>query len=763
MGIQFTTPNSGLIRTTGGLINPANSFTFMLWAMYSSPIGNLTDYRTIAVFGDNAYVNPYFWIGSYKNQSSVALCDNVGIEATGSVDDESTNQVSMVPGTWYHLAVTYDATSHTISFYINGWLIATIIVDMTGVVWAAERLAFDAAPLGASVSGIAVAQYRSFTSVLTIDQIKTEMISARAILPAFCDTPLSSPSDLADVSGNGNSWTPVGGMGVAVPSPIGVVGVPNLTPDTAIDIGTLPATFNQDVWDGTKANAVWYKYTAQPDDVVIGFFAFSNSGSYGGTLNPYTPEVNVYDGLTDAQNDNPYGPVVRINYPLQVAVFNGHTYYFLLAPAPSVNVNPAKFTLSVIKGPNQGAPAGSLAITDDIDGEFGLPLVLLDPLTGQVISFVNNFPVTNNVEVMDDGVILLEGSIDKTDGNEYLFMLDPNLNYLFSKIQVPPLVDNGVPYVITSDKISLFYVGKLVSNGVVKVASIFAPTGKPTGNVWTIPGGSTYLYGMAVSRNGGILYYTNGDNLIHQWDLFHNVAMPDFATAPSGYVTRPVIAGGSCDIQVLRDGTVVVPYRIPNQNHGGIIVIYNPDGSTRASVTTPNLLDRLCSALDDPNSFWAWIQEIYNPPGAPATFTQSGFSEYRNIRASDGSTISSTGMVPNSEFSYIQPLLSGTPTARFGPALSCPIFVPRSYIPPGPPGYTPPPVQTTGTIVVSKTISPSTDLTQFTFHIDGGLSPSTFTLGSGQSRTFTNVPPGSYNVTEDPVPGYTPKQLVTKA
>jgi hypothetical protein len=311
-------------------------------------------------------------------------------------------------------------------------------------------------------------------------------------------------------------------------------------------------------------------------------------------------------------------------------------------------------------------------------------LAILDPLTGQPIKFVNDFPVANNSNILTDGTLLISGSNDATDSHEYLFMYDASLNLLYSKIAVPPLPNNG--FIITSDQVGLFYVGQAFSATVAKVTTISPTTGLPGATIWDVAITGSTFFGMAVSRDNTILYYTVGsatDNDIHRWDLVNNVALSDLVAAPAGYKTRPNISGGACDILVLADGNIVVPF--VKNNHDALINVYTPAGALVSSVAVSHILDRLCHALDDPNSYWAWIQQAFFFISA---FTGSGFSEYRNIKASDGSTISSTGsLIPNYEFARYAPgvdtnaaflpQITIAPTARFGASESCPIWVMR--------------------------------------------------------------------------------------
>jgi hypothetical protein len=74
----------------------------------------------------------------------------------------------------------------------------------------------------------------------------------------------------------------------------------------------------------------------------------------------------------------------------------------------------------------------------------------------------------------------------------------------------------------------------------------------------------------------------------------------------------------------------------------------------------------------------------------------------------------------------------------------------------------PPPPSETGTIIVSKLAPGATDqafgFTTGSVAPAPALSPATFTLGHGQSRTFGGVPVGTYTVTEDAFAGWTLQQ-----
>ena len=60
-----------------------------------------------------------------------------------------------------------------------------------------------------------------------------------------------------------------------------------------------------------------------------------------------------------------------------------------------------------------------------------------------------------------------------------------------------------------------------------------------------------------------------------------------------------------------------------------------------------------------------------------------------------------------------------------------------------------------GTIIIRKVTVPGGSSTSFGFTTTGGVSPATFSLQDGGSKTYTNIAPGTYSVTENnPLPTY---------
>jgi hypothetical protein len=210
---------------------------------------------------------------------------------TWGIKDYQTTSATIVPGTWNHVAVVFDANNDT-TFYHNGNLVGTIAGDLPANISGSN---FSIASNGSAERfGGLIDDVRLYDGVLTGDEV-------RAILglPPVVVNPIGhwtldetvNPSsgtlamDASSSAFNG-TYLPAGGVGGAT------VGVPGATVDT----GTA-ASFNgttDRISVGAPAQlrltsnftvTAWIKPNATPQDAVQRIFSQTPGGGYGFGLN----------------------------------------------------------------------------------------------------------------------------------------------------------------------------------------------------------------------------------------------------------------------------------------------------------------------------------------------------------------------------------------------------------------------------------------------------------------------------------------------
>ena len=423
---------------------------------------------------------------------------------------------------------------------------------------------------------------------------------------------------------------------------------------TTLPVNLTPSMTDVDVWVPNRY--LWYKYTGQVGDTVIGFFAF-------GDLIGFDPTTFLYTNTgADWLSPDPWTgvstQVFGTNVPVQFPVVPGTTYYIRVGKS-SAGALTNTITINAQRAPGSTVPAGSIFINDDTPD---LPAGLFSASTGAALGFVYPFPSGEGGDTLASGVIAVTDDVNaKIKVYSSNFVLLSTLDW--------SLV-NSSARIRTSFGQNKFYVGVAGSGAVhaqiktVDAAGAFGPT------TWTLPAAG--LTAHAVKEDGSVLYYTgNGgssNSQIARWDLVNDIAMSDLVAALVNYVIY--------DILVLSDDSLVVLYMhggtkdiiIKNFSSAGTLLHTYSLGTAWIGTPTPHLT----YALDSPNSFWFW---------GHLTGGSFGMSRFQNIKVSDGSNIV-TFDIPE----YVQGAYSlaptATPSARFGPAFSCPLMITRaSYSP----------------------------------------------------------------------------------
>lgn len=426
----------------------------------------------------------------------------------------------------------------------------------------------------------------------------------------------------------------------------------NTAATTAIDLGTLPASVTQNVFDTATTYTVWYKYTAAAGEEEIGVWG------YGGDGSSYAPTCEVYLGPASAPVAY-QGPRGGANKPFQMPVTAGVTYYFKIYNGFSTS--PSLLTLDVLTAPVLLAPVGSIVVPDDSEDN---PAAVLSATLGTVLRFVQGYAAGEQGVALPSGLNLAH---DNYTALAEVVLYDAQLIEL---LRIPTgLIPESGDLVVGSNDVDAFYVanqGFAINAKVRRVSSagVLGPL---------IDLGAPGCRSLCVSPDETILYYQRGvvgaRNAVKRWDLVNNIALSDLQAEVASHfwlqdmlmlANGRILAGfyqfGSTFIRCFEpDGTVVHEYDLDT-----LIQISGFDEPADSAV-------RFAHALDDPASFWVWIHDFAN------------FSHFINVRVSDGVVLSE---VMGSEFeggSYFTDYFP-PPLARFGHSFSCPFFILRGAI-----------------------------------------------------------------------------------
>lgn len=417
----------------------------------------------------------------------------------------------------------------------------------------------------------------------------------------------------------------------------------NLDALTAIDLGTtLPVATSQDVHDAGTTYAVWYAYTAQPGDHVIGLWGF-------GDVVTYMPSVKVYLGPAAAPVQYLDGFNTE-NKRIQIPVTPGTTYYFEFTPNGG-DPTPAILTIGARRAPKLTMSEGSIFVNDDSPG---YPAVILDPDTGDVRNFVNPFPNGEAGDVLVDGTILVEDA-DLTRLQVY----DKDFNNLATLD-----IASGSPRIRANRFAGRFYVGRQAN----PVTVVTVTNGALDVPEFTLTG-ITSLLALAAANDDSVLYHANTATgaAIRQWDLLGASALADLAPGIATYFVPDILVLADNSIIALFvkqfSGETLARHYAPDGTQLNEYAIA-PDGSNLPFGTLP----RLAYAVADPTSFWVWwhpLDEFFDP---------TEISRFQEIQGSDGTVLRSVDSTEY-ELGIYGPPVTATPIDDFGNSFSCPFFI----------------------------------------------------------------------------------------
>jgi hypothetical protein len=418
----------------------------------------------------------------------------------------------------------------------------------------------------------------------------------------------------------------------------------NVSAATAVEFGPLPASVTQDVNDAGTTYTVWYRYTAQIGDGVIGFYAYGDASTYQVRTKVWTGSAAAPVAWLG------YNAVSSLNDALQIPVEAGGIYYFELS-SWNGNVSPAVLTLLAARAPALTPTVGQIGINTETDG---YPCVFLDATTAAVQRFVYPFPNGEYGAALPTGHLCVEDKYADTVSVYH----SGGTGALVATVVLGSASSSQPSIVVGSNRTNLFYLGNSQPASTSQLHTL-TPTGTLSGVLWTVP--VTPLQALAVNPANTILYYAAyaSASPIYAYDLVGAAPLANLAAGLTDYLVMP-------DLFVLADGSILAAYvRNVTTNPACVVKRYSAAGATLntynfnfASTTTV----RLACALDDPDSFWLKRHRT------------GGQVTYYHLRVSDGAELSSaTGAEFNSGVSSYNFPLDGA--VHYGNAASCPFWI----------------------------------------------------------------------------------------
>lgn len=414
----------------------------------------------------------------------------------------------------------------------------------------------------------------------------------------------------------------------------------NLTSGTALDLGSLPIDYTQDVNDGGTTYDVWYSFVS-PVSGAIGVQAFGDGS--------YTPEARTYHSgdLVNKLADSPP------NGPSQMIVEEGETYFIHVVF--SGDVTPSVVHLSVVAFEASEWPKGSFLIPDDGDSDDGYPAVVLSAVTDFLVhAFPSHLPSGEQGDCADNGNILLEDTTGQS-----LVLFDRFLTVLST---IPGFI---VPRIRTNRGTDSFWISENQS-GITWIHKVhkLSPDGAFGPTEWTIDAEQGAIEGLCPSLDESVLYYceVGAGQQVRRWNLATDSAASDFATGITGY--RPI------DILVLFDETVVVSFwhpsttdtKVRRYSPNGVLLNTYEMGLSDGSSPWP----RMSSSVDNLTSFWIWMHVAVDGGQQSRMF---------QVRASDGEIMRTVNHAEFQTGGALGPPVDDAP--RFGTPISCPLIVLR--------------------------------------------------------------------------------------
>lgn len=481
---------------------------------------------------------------------------------------------------------------------------------------------------------------------------------------------------------------------------------PNITPETAIDITSLPFSTTQQVDDGAgNIYTVWYKFT--PSETMEFGGLFSANGNFTALTQVFSPsntqlhfgDPTIIDGASSA--------------PFELPFNGGQTYYFKINNADYFGGDAILTIICLEFTTAFPIPAGSIAKNNDESLDvFKFPIIFADPnVDNTIIGFVQGpIPTGEHGDVLKTGVSLLANA---SDGTATLF----SQNYsVISVIHLNTITDyTGLTSNSGQDRFWVTYVDKDTAN-----ANIISINPDGTTGVARDMGSPIDIVAIAVNAAETYLYYrVESDNHIKRWDLISNIDLGNFID-----VGLPNLL--TTELLCLVGGDIITGYSVSLTVASARA--YNSSGTFVNEFQVPAhsaALIRLARGQDDTTT--AWIMVGADPTHAtPNIFYEFRISDFTQVKQftntpyNTGVWADITGFPPDpADF------------VRWGLSVSCPFWITRT-------DYSGP----TAIIVVGKGSNP--------------LAPGNFTVTGPNGTivlttdTYTQIPvaAGTYSIVE---------------
>lgn len=406
----------------------------------------------------------------------------------------------------------------------------------------------------------------------------------------------------------------------------------NISFATATDIGTLtrgtPYTTTQRVDDAGTTYTVWYKYTAVTGDTELSVFG------YGGTS--YTATVTFW---TDASTQ--YLSNSTTDRPSQIPVTPGTTYAFKFTP-PGGNPSPATLTLTVELGPDDQLAAGQIAINDSTDG---YPVVVMDPSSGEPISFHHPFAAGEGVRVLQSGIVCAVDAFNAPEGPR---LYNPDLTLRAT----PTMPATNYVRGMGTNQIDTFWAVRC--EGVANCTAVSIDRD----GVASAPldlGNTSYTSGVTPQADNTAVYGIRGT-------VINKITNPGGVV--SALITVDATFAFACPPMMMTDDTLLVAYEKAATT--AYVKRFSLSGTLLNTFTltgvTGLVVEQLFADPADPDYFWVWYQSTTDNFFRRITVSSGAYTEVNWVKFVEGD---------------YQDAVSATPRAMFGADFSCVPFIPR--------------------------------------------------------------------------------------